>query len=342
MTLQTEIPTPQTRKLSSPKSKFQTSDDFNTEKSIIKTLAYYEALGQYPLTALELYRYLQKENDEQNLPSFYGFHKQLVENQTLFKNIASKNGFYFLKGNGKFYQQRIFRQKIAIAKWKKVKKIVLYLAACPYLRGVMVSGSLAFSNTKYASDIDFLIFTAQRRIWTCRTFLSFFLQIIGQRRHGDVVKNKICLNHYIAQNCLLVSLQNLSNAHLYSHLIPLTNYQNFQLFLEQNSWMAKLLFFYPQTKQNHLRQVEERSFLFGAARLFGRGLEFLLSGVLGDFIEKRLALWQTKRIRQKTNWRKLHQDQLRLDENALLFHYPICKNAEVMGKYLKKVQALKL
>ena len=206
----------------------------------------------------------------------------------------------------------------------------------------MVSGSLAFSNTKRGSDIDFLITTAQRRIWTCRTFLSFFLQIIGQRRHGDVVQNKICLNHYVAQNCFLVSLQNLSNAQLYSHLIPLTNYRNFRLFLEQNSWMAKLLFFYPQTKQNHLRQVDERSFLFRAARIFGRGLEFLLSGILGDFLEKRLALWQIKRIHQKTNWRNLHQDQLRLDQNALLFHYPICKNAEVMDKYLKKIQALKL
>jgi hypothetical protein len=106
--------------------------------------------------------------------------------------------------------------------------------------------------------------------------------------------------------------------------------------------MAKLLFFYPQIKQNHLRQADERSFLFRVTRLFGRGLEFLLSGILGDLIEKRLASWQIKRIRQKTNWRNLHQDQLRLDENALLFHYPICKNAEVMEKYLKKVQALKL
>lgn len=342
MTLQTEIPTPQIRKLSRPKSRLQTSDDFDTEKSIIKTLAYYEALGQYPLTALELYRYLQKENNEQNLPSFYGFYTLLLNNQTLSKNIASKNGFYFLKGNEKFYHERIFRQKIAIAKWKKVKKITFYLAACPYLRGIIVSGSLAFSNTKRGSDIDFLITTAQRRIWTCRTFLSFFLQIIGQRRHGNVIQNKICLNHYIAQNCLLVSLQNLSNAHLYSHLVPLTNYRNFQLFLEQNSWMAKLLFFYPQRKQNHLRQVDERSFLFRTARILGRGLEFLLSKFLGDFLEKRLALWQIKRIRQKTNWRKLHEDQLYLSQGALLFHYPICKNAEVMDKYLKKIQALKL
>jgi len=318
------------------------TDISDIEKSAIKTLAYYESLGQYPLTALELYRYLQKENDEQILPSFYSFLKALGQGRALAKNIAGKNGFYFLKGNERFYQQRISRQKIAIAKWKKVKKIALALAGCPFLKGLMVSGSLAFGNTKFESDIDFLVITAPGRIWTCRTFLSFFLQVLGQRRHGDIIENKICLNHYIASDSLIVPLQNLSNAQLYSHLVPLTNYQNFRLFQKQNSWIADLLFSHPQIKQNCLRQINEKSVLFKILGSCGRGLEFVLKGWSGNFLEKRLALWQTRRIHQKTNWRALKEEQLHLGQGALLFHYPICKNAEVMNKYKQKIKALKL
>lgn len=312
------------------------------ERSIIKTLAYYQVLGCYPLTALELYRYLQKENDEQILPSFYSFLKVLEQDRGTSKTVSGKNGFYFLKGNQRFYQQRIFRQKIAIAKWKRIKKIALLLAGCPFLRGMIVSGSLAFGNTKPQSDIDLLIITAPGRIWTCRTFLSFFLQIIGQRRHDDVIENKICLNHYIARDSLAVPLQNLSNAHLYSHLIPLTNYQNFRLFREQNGWMAKLIFSHPQTKQNCLRQISEKSALFKLSTVLGRGLEFLLSGFPGNLLEQRLQAWQTGRIRQKTNWRALKEEQLYLGRDMLLFHYPVCRNAEVMNKYEQKIKALKL
>src|SRR4030042_1176079 len=279
------------------------------EKSAIKTLAYYQVLGQYPLTALELYRYLHKESDEQILLSFYNFLKLLEQSPAINKTVDRKNGFYFLKNNERFYHQRIFRQKVAIAKWKRTRRIALLLAACPFLRGLLVSGSLAFGNTKRQSDIDLLIITEKGRIWTGRTFLSLLLQIIGQRRHDQVIENKICLNHYIAQNSLAVSLQNISNAHLYSHLIPLINYQNFWLFQEQNSWIARLLFSYPQSKQNCLRRINEESLIFKLASLLGRGLEVFLCGFPGRLLERKLAAWQTKRIHQKTNRGGVQEEQ---------------------------------
>jgi predicted nucleotidyltransferase len=314
----------------------------NLEKSVIKTLAYYEALGQYPLTAIELWRYLQKENDEQSRPSFYRFLKALEQVDGTGQKIQRLNGFRFLTGKEKYYTQRISRQKIASAKWKKVRRIGVWLAACPFLRGLVVSGSLAFDNTKEQSDIDFLVITAPGRIWTGRTFLSFLLQIIGQRRHGDVIENKICLNHYIALDTLTVPLQNLSNAHLYSHLIPLTDYQSFALFQEQNAWIADFIFSYPQNKENNQRIIGQDSVKYKIWRALAKITEFLLGGFLGNILEKRLAAWQTKRIHEKTNWRALKDEQLHLGQGALLFHYPICKNEEVMNKYKQKVKMLKL
>jgi hypothetical protein len=305
----------------------------NTEQAIIKTLAYYQALGQYPLTSIEIYRYLQKENDGHPIPSFYSLFKQLRESPELNQRLASQNGFFFLKGNVLFFSQRIGRQKIAIAKWRKVRRIAKFLSLSPFLRGLLVSGSLALSNTKKGSDLDFLVITKENRIWTGRTFLSLLLQLIGQRRHDKVVADKICLNHYLSQAYLTVSLQNLSNAQLYSHLSPLTDYSNYRLFQKQNKWIANFLFFYPPNKQNHQRRLNEKSPLFTAGRLAARTVEILLNGALGNWLEKILSRWQTNRIRQKTSFRQLKEEELLLSDKALLFHYPICKNNEVMEIY---------
>ena len=313
----------------------------NTEKSILKTLAYYEVLGQMPLTSIEIYRHLQKENDEHSLPSFLNLISLLNKSPALKEQLDSKNGFFSLKGCN-HYEQRIARQKISIAKWKKVRRLAVYLVIAPFLRGLMVSGSLAFSNTKNESDLDLLVFTKKNRIWTSRTFLSFLLQLIGQRRHGQVIKNKICLNHYVSEAQLEIPLQNLSNAHLYRHLIPLTNYNNFCCFQEQNSWIGRLIFFHPAICENHLHRINEESWFVKIGKRTGQTIEFLLSGRLGDWLEISLGRWQIDRIRQKTSHRKLDQGQLNLSDQALLFHYPVSRNNEVMNDYRQKVGALNL
>jgi len=306
------------------------------EKSITKTVLYYEALGQYPLTAVEIYRYLQKENDVQTLPSFFRFWPEISRVSLL----ESHNGFFFARGGRVFYEQRISRQKIAIAKWHKIRRLAVYLGLTPFLRGLVVSGSLAFSNTKAQSDIDLLVFTKKGRIWTCRTLLSLLLQILGQRRHGQVIENKICLNHYIAEGHLAVSLENISNAQLYSHLIPLTNFRNFAFFQNQNAWMTKFLFNHPHAKEHCLRRINENAVLFSAGRILAKIAEWLLFGFLGNILEKSLGKWQRKRIEQKTYLGQPAENQLYLSNHALLFHYPVSKNSEVMDAYLNKVKLL--
>ncbi|MFH0852331.1 MAG: hypothetical protein V1845_01875 [bacterium] len=304
------------------------------EKSIIKTALYYEALGQYPLTAVEIYRYLQKENDVQTMPSFSQFWPEINRVNAL----ESHNGFFFTKGNRSFYGQRISRQKIAIAKWHKIRRVAVYLGLTPFLRGLVVSGSLAFSNTKKKSDIDLLVFTKKGRIWTCRTLLSLLLQLIGQRRHGQIIENKICLNHYIAEGHFAVSLENLSNAQLYSHLIPLTDFQNFVIFQSQNAWMTKFLFGHPHAKEHYLRRINENTMLFAISCILAKIIEWLLSDFLGNALEKALAKWQRKRIEQKTYLGQPAENQLYLSEHALLFHYPVSKNNEVMSAYFNKLR----
>lgn len=312
------------------------------EKSIIKTLAYYEALGKFPLTAVEIFRYLQKENASQTPPNFYQIVSLIKQSPILKKYVQSFNGFFSLADDRDFYWQRIYRQKVSVAKWRKLRRLAFYLKTAPFLRGLVVSGSLTISNTRPDSDLDLLIFIKKGRIWTGRTILSFLLQIIGQRRHDQVVQNKICLNHYIAEGCFEIMLQNLSNAQLYCRLVPLTDYQNYHFFQQVNSsWMKDLLFSPPTDKKNNLRQIKNGVAL-KMGRFFGRTAEFMLDHTFAPLLERKLAAWQTKRIQTKTHFKPLKESELFLGDQALLFHYPICKNAEVMELFEKKLASLNL
>jgi len=319
------------------------------EKTIIKTIAYYEALGEYPLTGLEIYRYLQKEKGMEVRPKFSEVLSRLRSSVSLATVIESHNGFYFIKDHQRFCHQRISRQKTSIKRWSKIRRIAVFLSLVPYLRGLLISGSLSINNTKKDSDIDFLVMTKESRIWTCRTFLVLFLQIIGQRRHGSLVANRVCLNQYVAQNQPDLEFQNLnnqtlslSNAHLHSRLIPLTGFHNFQKLQTQNQWATNYLYFFPFAKNSHLRRVNETSPLFRLGRGGAKIVESIIDSSLGDYIEQRLGSWQTNRIQSKTAAQPPKTNELYLSDTLLLFHYPVCKNNETAIQYLQVTKLLPL
>jgi len=312
-----------------------------TEEAILKTIACYEALGQYPLTAIEIYCYLQKENLSQPLPKLLEIMNLLAKSLLLKKYLGSQNGFFFFKENSDFYQKRIYRNKISISKWRKVKRISVFLGLVPFLRGAAINGSLAINNTKPESDIDFLVFAKKGRIWTCRALLSFFLEIIGQRRHGIVIADKICLNHYIAEGSFLVTIQNTPNAQLYSRLIPLINYTDYQSFQEKNiPWLKDFIVSPFYKRQNHLRRIDEKSAVFRIGKRVGLFFESILDMAGGKIIEKALGKRQKERILAKTNRQPIGEDKLLLSDSMLMFHHPICKNREVMEAYKKRLSLL--
>lgn len=307
------------------------------EKSIIQTLAYYESLGQLPLSLVELYRYLQKNPPER--PTLIQVLKALknLSSQGL---ICQEKGLFFLKNGAISYQQRICQQKISIKKWKKLKKITPYLNLVPYLRGLMASGSLVLENAKPESDIDLLVITKRGRIWTCRLLLSFFLEIIGQRRSPKHIKDRICLNHYLAEPWFEIKLQNLSNAQLYAHLIPLINYQAYQNFHQRNKWLQDFLYSNFFDRQTHQKRINQKKLKNRFYRRLAKFFECSLDNKFGDWLEKKLANWQIARIERKTSDKKLAKNQLYLSDKALLFHYPICRNAQVEKSYFEKIKQL--
>jgi predicted nucleotidyltransferase len=289
------------------------------EKSIISTLTYYDVLGGYPLTAFEIYKYLGKT------VSF----DELLKTLSQFKQ---KNGFYYLNDDS-LVQQRIERQKIADRKWKKIRRIVFWLQMVPFVRAVGVSGSLAINNTRRESDLDLFIVAQKGHIWTVRGLLMALTQLIGQRRHGQIVDNKVCLNWFVTNESLELGLKNMSRAHFCAQLTPL--WGDFSGFFTANQWMKEYLpSCFPVKKE--MREIKTSRFLKSAAHI----LEFIFGGIEG------LMKWQKRKIIRQTKpeyvsfsvneMKKNTQAHLCLSDEALIFHYPVSRDLQIQELYARR------
>ncbi len=286
------------------------------EKSIIATICYYDTLD-YPLTAFEIYKYLVAPSiSPLSDISFYKILDKLENSPELRKIVKEKNGFYFLRGKEKNIFQRIKRQKLADQKWKKARKIIWLLEIIPYLRMVVVSGSLVLGNTRTKSDIDLLIVTKAGRIWTCRILITVLITLLGKKRHKEKTRDKICLNHYITDKSLKIPFESLYNAQTYARLVNVYgNNHLFQQFQKANSWVKDYLVFWPKVRSENLRVIKKNKILIIIAKF----LEIILNNKIGDLIEKNLGKWQEIRIKGNLLYKK-SGGRITVNKNQLEFH----------------------
>lgn len=351
------------------------------KKSILSTILYYDTLNR-PLTSFEVFKYLvnplhiasfyyfrnEFQNDSIKVSEIYSnrdkeidFDKislvsvrKKLQSKELNKFIKEKNGFYFLRGREDIIRTRIDRQKIADQKWKKAKKNIRWLQIIPYVRMVAVSGSLAFNNTREESDIDVLITVKAGRIWLTRFFVTVFLQIIGRRRHNNITKNRICLNHYIIDKSLEIKFRSLYNAQTYAHIIPVLEINKgiYKEFQEQNRWVKNYLAFWPSLakvpgdelslakkeiwQSMHFKTLKINSFLLGFAKIG----EVILNNKLGNILEKLSEKIQRKSIETDPLTTK-KGGRITIDNTQLEFH-PNSPERRVLDKYNQKMKKLGL
>jgi len=315
------------------------------EKSILSTLVYYDVLDR-PLTGWEVFKYLMQSWKSLELLNYCSIAphnnrlKEVLENlddsSELNKLISQKNGFYFLKNRQRIVKQRIERQKMADQKWKKAKRLIKLLQIIPFVRLVMVSGSLAMNNTKDKSDIDLLIITKTGRIWTCRGLITLFVHIIGSRRHSNLTKDRICLNHYLTVKSLKIPFKSLYNAQTYAHLVPVLNFALYKRFQKANKWIKDYLVFYPNAQKGYLKEIKPNQFLV----FFGKIREIILDKAIGDGIEFILKKFQQRRIR-KDHLTYQAGGRVVFNDKQLEFH-PDSPEKWILGKYNQKMEELGL
>lgn len=265
--------------------------------SILATIIYYDIFN-FPLTIVEVYNYLI------NPKKFSGKNSEVeIEPENLIQEldkmakagiIEHKNGFYFLPGKKILYEERIEKDKLANRKWKKFLAIVKYLQLAPYLRAVFASGSLAANNPEPESDFDIFVIIKSGRLYTGRLFLWLISSVLGvRRRRFDIIApDKLCFNHYLAEDNLELSHRSLYIAQSLANIKPVIGSEGvIKKFITSNRWANSYCYNFRQTE--YYRSVEPNKIMSVLAII----VEFILNNFFGNFLEKIFKAIQQKRIK---------------------------------------------
>lgn len=300
------------------------------EKGIVQTLIFYD-IFEKPLTPLEIFKYLPLQNRQ---ISFFEFKKALETSESLKKIKEERAGLFFLAGRSELLKIREKRIKESQLKLKKLKNISFILFFVPFLRMAALTGSLTIQNAKASSDLDLLAVARKNRLWTTRAFLIFFTQIFGVRRHGQKIKDRLCLNCFLTQDSLSIEKEakprDFFSAQEYGRLIPFLEKEPSiaAVFFKKNEWINEFLNFFPWP-QNFLFKKRNSCFKEFPASF----LEWGLAGKKGEWLEKKLGSWQNKRIEAKLSLSP--EDQIFVSSRCLMFH-PRSKGRKTMKEWREK------
>lgn len=283
---------------------------YRLSKDIKETLAYYDVLD-FPLTAFETWKHLLTLQEEIRPSSYY---EVVIALQREVANgvIEQNNGFYFLSGRLGLVTERIRREKLSVAKLKRIRRLARYIRYTPYVRFLGATGSLSLKYGDIESDWDLFVVLRTGKIWTGRVLLTGVLFIMGKWRHGKHIKNRACLNYFIADKSLKIGTRDLFAAHEYRFMIPLFNYGLFQRFELKNHWMANMK---PNFSLSEIPALWTLKEIKKGTLLLQAWLE-----KIGDYfdIESFLAVRQRSKIAKnpKTHWKGSY---IETSNQALIF-----------------------
>jgi len=280
------------------------------KEAVLKTIRYFDA-QEHCLTLIDVSKYLVRIPNEPRVFSLSEIQNALEKD--LAGEVTSKEGFYFLQGREELVKRRLQNHYYASLRLKRVKKYLPFVRHLPFIASVSLGGSEAISNSKKGSDIDLLIITKSNRMWLGRLAITLYTQVLGMRRHGDLVADRFCLNHYISAPKLLDSDHNLYTTIEYISQIPIYGGEVFYEFLKNNlPWFKEYL----HQPLFELKQTPPAS----PTKKF---LEKLLANPAGDWLEKIAGKYQLGRIRI--------QEYIIVEQDELSFH-PDSKGQQVLQK----------
>jgi len=195
--------------------------------AVRRTLAYAD-LFDYPLTLAELHEGLFE------VAATAVAVRQALMHLQYNGEVEDKGGYYFLRGRASVVAQRQTRQGWSQELLQKHRTWLRLVQGFPFVRGVAISGALAFQNCKRDDDIDLFIIVESGRLWTVYASLALLLKWCGKRR-------RLCLNCLVDTAHLRYEDENLFVAHQIEFLRPVSGAEYFRQFFHANDWYRQFL-----------------------------------------------------------------------------------------------------
>lgn len=336
--------------------------DWYLERAIFDTIRFFSLLDM-PVTEVQIWRSLVVARDDagqrwhgHHAPSLRDIRETLHGSAELKNKVGSLWGYWWLRSAvsremaegmtveeaaRQYVRRRLTRHALAQQKWKIARRVVRWFELVPLVKMIGGSGSLAWFNTNELSDLDLLVIVKSGRIWTARALLMLISQTLGRRRKywDEISPDKICLNHYIADEPLLMNraVRNLYMAQQYNQVVPLTGWEVFNRWLEANQVWLRQYVIYPERPL-----VPSRLYVQGwpGWEQVKRWLESWLLELPGDWTEAALKRMQLRAIkkheeRREKAGRARGHDRIVITDDELAFH-PQTKVPMILNRYYEE------
>ncbi len=262
-------------------------------QQVIAALIYFD-LFQYPLKKQEIMQFIQKNNTKDELVDVL---LNLEEKKLIFK----LGDFYSLQSDENVASTRKIANQRAIDKMDAAKKYSRLIASFPYVRAVLLSGTISKDVMHEDSDIDFFIITESGRLWVAKLLMILYKKVFLWNSHKH-----FCINYFINVDFLEIEEKNLFTATELVTLIPTYGYDLYQKLMQNNNWAKQ---YYP----NFPLRDESRTVKTGIRKKLSFIIEKLLNNPFGDYLDKKFLDISWSR------YNRLYRDKLSPEEMKIAF-----------------------
>lgn len=278
--------------------------------SILTSLAFFD-IFDYPMTPLELWQYSDVKCKLEDV-------FLCLQSGELKGGVESKNGFYFFKGREEIVEKRMRQYNLVDQKFKIAIRAIKFLRFLNGVRMIAVCNNFSYSE---GSDIDLFIIIRKGRMWLTRFLITILVHLLGVRRHGQKVANRICLSFYITDDNLNLEKITLpQDPYFYNwliDLIPVYDDGVYAEFWQENSW---LLDEKPNAQKKIVstrRRIKDSSFSD-----FWKSINlWWFDSFIGNLLEKLTKILQKKKMSHNLNSLAQENDsRVIISDQMLKFH----------------------
>ncbi|MDI9363909.1 MAG: hypothetical protein QM541_03085 [Flavobacterium sp.] len=248
----------------------------SADAAIALKVLIYSDIFSYPLTLTEIFERSDIDAIESLKPALC----ELVRGGYVY----FINGFYLLRNDKNLVEQRLIANKKAKKYLRIAKWVTALIKHFPFVRGVMLSGSISKNYIDKQSDIDYFIITAPNRLWVCRLFFIICQKLLFFNRCKF-----FCYNYMIDEQHLAIQHRTYYSAIEIVTLIPTYNGKIYRIFQRYNDWTKQ---YFPNANQHTTQYVPYTQ------SILQQTFEALFNNKFGEWADKKLMLLTQK------NWRK--------------------------------------
>ncbi len=286
------------------------------EQNIIRVLLYFDIFN-YPLTPDEILQFM---------PITSLRITSSIEELRARNYVHSLNGFYSVQNNLALATRRENGNRLAENKLQTAERYSRFISSFPFVRAIMLSGSISKGYMDEKSDIDYFIITSPGRLWFVRTVLALFRRIFLFNSHKN-----LCTNYFVDTNQLEISEKNIYSSIEIATLKQMYGEHWIRKFFAANHWAKDFL---PNYNSSFQSKNDGNSF-------FKNMLEIFFSIKLFDRLEEKL------RVTTLNRWKKKYESEMTQNDFEIAFRstssvsrsHPQFFQKKVLNLYEQKIKS---